>query len=441
MHREMIFGMDNALLTVLRMHNPWLDQPAEQTRLLQERLPSPFLPRRARLELKPGRAEVVVGPRQAGKSTWISHNLAGLQDPVLILHAEEHRIREIAASPAVALNVLAEVMHEATILFLEEVQHLSEASLFIKSLIDLDRKRRIVATGSASFALQSRTRESLAGRGRRTLLLPFSLREVEGTLPAGLSVAIRNRRLEELWERILITGGYPEVWFESNQSEILRYLVEAFVLKDVTDLHTVEQPAAFRKLLELAAADIGNLVNLSEWASMAQVSRTTAGRYLEIAEQAHILRLIPPFVGGRRAEVTGRPKVFFVDNGLRNAVFGGFETSSRRADRGQVWENAVFGELLKEKQLLDQVFFWRSKNGAEVDFVVRRQDRLLALEVKAGALRRPKLSRSARSFISAYRPDGFCVVNSALSCEDSVDGVPVRYCRPWELTSFLDESD
>ena len=429
--------MDDALLATLRAHNPWLDRPRDQCRLLADRLPAPFAARRRTLQLRPGRAELVVGPRQAGKSTWICETLSHVDDPVLVLHGEEPRIRELASSPALATAALSGVVEPSTVLFLEEVQHLPDASLFIKGLVDLDRKRRIVATGSSSFDLMARTRESLAGRARRTLLLPLSLEEVAQTVPTGLAPAVRQARLAEHWERLLVTGGYPEPWFDEDPEPVLRHLVEAFVLRDTSDLHTLERPPVFRKLLELAAADIGNLVNVAQWASVAQVSRNTAVRYLGIAEEAHVLRLVPPFVGGKRAEVTAAPKVFFIDNGLRNAVFGGFDRSTGRGDRGALWENAVFSELLKRLDLLDEIHFWRSKNGAEVDFVVRRRDRILAIEVKASPLGRPSVSRAAHSFVEAYRPACLGVVNATLSLDTAVEGVPVRFRQPWELGQLL----
>lgn len=429
--------MDPALLTTLLAHNPWLDRPADQRALLVASLPEPFVSRRRRLELRPGRAELVVGPRQAGKSTWIREVLAHFEDPVLVLHAEEPRIRELARSPALALDALSEVLSPGTLLFFEEIQHLAEAPLFLKGLVDLDRTRRIVATGSSSFAFSSRTRESLAGRARRTQLLPLSLQEVSALIPEGLAPAIREARLRDFWERIVVTGGYPEPWFDPDPTTALHYLVEAFVLKDTSDLHQIERPSVFRKLLELAAADIGNLVNLTEWAGLAQASRNTVGRYLEIAEEAHVLRLVPPFAGGRRTEITGTPKVFFLDNGLRNAVFGGFKPGAERADRGALWENAVFNELAKRLELLDEILFWRTKSGAEVDFVVRRGHRLVAFEVKAGDLPRPVVSRGTHSFLEAYRPDCLGIVNASLRLDAGEEGVPVRFVRPWELDLVL----
>ena len=432
-------GMDPALLATLRVHNPWLDRPGDQKALLGASLPEPFVSRRRRLELRPGRAELVVGPRQAGKSTWIREVLTHVEAPILVLHAEEPRIRELAHSPALALDALAEVLSPDTLLLLEEVQHLAEAPLFLKGLVDLDKTRRIVATGSSSFAFSARTRESLAGRARRTQLLPFSLQEVAALIPAGLAPAIRELRLRELWEKLVVTGGYPEPWFDPDPATALHHLVEAFVLKDTSDLHQIERPAVFRKLLELAAADIGNLVNLTDWAGLAQASRNTVGRYLEIAEEAHVLRLVPPFAEGKRAEITGTPKVFFLDNGLRNAVFGGFHASRERADCGALWENALFNELAKRVNLLDEIRFWRTKSGAEIDFVVRRGEKIVAIEVKATELSRPALSRGTHSFLEAYRPACLGVVNASLRLDTVEDGVAVRFVRPWEIDLVLGE--
>ncbi len=432
----MLNAVDPGLLAVLRAHNPWLDRPQDQSALLAASLPDQLVARRRTLALSPGQAELVVGPRQTGKSTLIRAALARREEPVLVLHAEEPRIRELAESPGQAVESIRGVLEDRTVILLEEVQHLRDAALFLKGLVDLDRRRRVVATGSSSFELRSRTRESLAGRARRTLLLPFSLEEVAATLPAGLP-AVREHHLAMLWGRLLVTGGYPGPWFDAEPEASLRRLVEAFALRDASDFYAVERPSAFRKLLELAAADIGNLVNLSAWASLAGVSRSTAERYLQIAEQAHLLRLVPPFTGGKRSEVTGAPKAFFLDNGLRNAVFAGFAPLDERPDRGALWENGVFAELAKRVELLDEIRHWRTTNQAEVDLVIRRRARLVAVEVKAGELARPRISRAARSFAAAYRPACLAVVNASLRLDTEVEGVPVRFLRPWELELIL----
>lgn len=429
--------MDNSLLTVLKVHNPWLAEPGRQGEILASGLPDPFLPRKEKLTLDEGRALLVAGPRQAGKTTWIRQALCGQDDPVLVLHAEEPLVRALCRSPALALDALGPVLGEQTILVFEEIQHLEDGPLFLKGLVDLAPRRRIVATGSSSFQFGARTRESLAGRARRVLLYPFSLEETAAAVPAESLPAIRQEAIASLWEKLLVTGGYPGPWFDPDPQAAVTRLAESIVLRDVSDFYTIEHPAAFRKLLELAAADTGNLVNLSAWAATAQVSRTAARRYLDIAAEAHVLRLVPPFAGGKRSEITGRPKVYFADNGLKNALFGGYGPGRQRADRGALWENAVYTELLKRTGLLDQLAYWRTRSGGEVDFVIRRSCELVALEVKAAALQRPVLSRAARSFLAAYRPARFGVINSSLRLDRVEEGVPVLFRRPWELDQIL----
>ncbi|MBW1806851.1 MAG: ATP-binding protein [Deltaproteobacteria bacterium] len=433
--------MDERLLAVLMIRNPWLGKLESQPEILRQGLPDPYLPRNKQLDLRPGSAQLVVGPRQAGKSTWIRHELCRQSDPVVQLHAEEPAIQEFCRSPAEALFALTEILVDESILWLEEIQHLKDAPLFIKGLVDLQPHRRIIATGSSSLQFQAKTRESLAGRARRTRLLPFSIDELAGAFPQDQLPALREQACRTAWERLLVFGGYPKPWFEKEPGRELLHLVEAFVLKDASDFHTIEYPAAFRKLLEFSAADIGNLVNISAWTSRAGISRSAASRYLDIAADAHILHLLPPFAGGKRTEITGRPKVFLIDNGLRNSMFAGFGPSTRRPDQGALWENAVFSELLKRTDLLDQIFYWRTKNGAEIDFVVRRGQRLVALEVKATEFTRPQLSRSARSFISAYQPKCLGIVNATLRTDQELDGIPILFRRPWELDEILSVLD
>ena len=149
----------------------------------------------------------------------------------------------------------------------------------------------------------------------------------------------------------------------------------------------------------------GALVNLSELASIAGVSVNTVSRYLSLMEEAHVLRLVPSFSGGKRREVSSARKVFFLDNGLRNAVLGRVsQPPEDAADRGKLLENWVFSELAKEIPWTQPIRYWRSLSGAEVDFVIDAPATRLGIEVKAAPLRRPRLARSSRSFIQAYEP-------------------------------------
>ena len=135
-----------------------------------------------------------------------------------------------------------------------------------------------------------------------------------------------------------------------------------------------------------------------------------------------------PFVGGKRAEITSTPKICFLDNGLRNFLFGGFAPLDQRADFGALVENLVLSELCKHTHpLLDSILYWRSSSGAEVDFIIRKSDSILAVEVKAGSLKRPVITKSLRSFIQAYKPGKVIVFTDTLQERLELDGTSVIF--------------
>lgn len=422
------------LLRSLVQDNPWLEG-ADVAAWYRSWLPRTYVARTNRLRADE-RVALVVGPRQAGKSTAIWHELAATGRPALFLNAEEPAVRSWLTSPALFLADLAEAIRPApAALFFDEMQHVPEAGLFLKGVIDRRPGVPVYATGSSAFHLESKTRESLAGRASRLLLLPFSIDELEpdgGRQPAAVELARRNRVRE-----LAITGGYPRVVTGDDPRRTLAELVEAHIVRDVSDRFRIQRLAAFRKVLQLAASQVGNLVNYSEWAALAEIGNDTVAEYVFLLEETHIVRLVPPFLGGKRAEITSARKAFFIDNGVRNQLFGGFAPLEDRTDAGALIENLVFTEVWKNvNPLLDSVRYWRTKSGAEVDFVVEHQGRLAAFEVKLGDAR-GRLSRSARSFVEAYGPDVFCVVNAERHPASTLGPTPVRFVRPDDVAGIV----
>lgn len=425
--------MDRQLQRILTVDNAWLGGEP-RSHWAERHLPANYIPRRLQL-VDDDRITLVVGPRQSGKSTLIWKALSSSARDALYLQCEEPSIRTWLRSPAQFLSDLEEWLGGVPDLFFEEVQRLEEAGLFLKGLADRKLGRRIYATGSSAFDLEAATRESLAGRARRHQLLPLAFGEIAATFEG--SKPARSVHAEELVERLALYGGYPTVYAASSPAGELASLVEALVLRDASDRFRVRHLAAFRRLLELAASQVGNLVNVSEWAALAGISKDTASEYARLLEETHILRLVRPFVGGKRAEITSARKVYFVDNGVRNQLFGGFARLVDRPDRGAVFENLVFTELAKvTNPLLDTLSYWRSKADAEVDFVVGRQGRLLGCEVKAGEAR-GQISRSARSFIEAYGPELFLIVNRKGHPASQVDSTEVRFVTMPEVAPVV----
>jgi predicted AAA+ superfamily ATPase len=427
--------MDRHIYQVLLRLNPWIADLRKWPEITRKFVPEPYVPRLKTPSLKPGLVTLLMGPRQSGKSTLVWRILSEQSFPCLYINCEEPSLRELTGSPALFLDSMDEVAPDAACFFFDEIQHMEEAGLFLKGLSDLKAGKPIVATGSSSFHLRAKTRESLAGRAERHLILPFGFEEVR---PIHRAPAVQASQEQHIWEELLVWGGYPEAYLSSEKKVVLNRLLEAFILRDASDLYHIKNPGAFRGLLNLAASQIGDLANFSNLAEITGLSVNTVGQYLSILEESHIIRLVRPYVGGKRAEITSRPKIYFMDNGLRNALFGGFSALHERPDMGKLLENFTFTELCKyTNPLLDAIHFWRSSSQAEVDFVVIREGRMVAVEVKASRMKKPKVSRSLRSFIEAYRPHRVLVVNTGLEQSLMIGETPVHFVLGHQLINWL----
>jgi hypothetical protein len=297
--------------------------------------------------------------------------------------------------------------------------------------VDFKSNLKIFVTGSSSFHLESKTRESLAGRAERHLLLPFSLHELYGSVY--FKHETKMLRSMHILEQVMVYGSYPPVIFSDDPVSELARLVEAFIIRDASDRFHISNTAAFRKILSLAASQAGNLVNFSEWGAIAGISNDTAANYAALLEETHVIKLLKPFSGGKRAEIKSTPKVFFMDNGIKNTMFGGFKAYSDRIDTGVLAENFVFTELIKHiNPLLDGMYYWRNRSGAEVDFVIEKKGELCGIEVKAGDCG-ARINRSSRSFIDAYSPGSFIVINKKKYPDIMLSSTKVRFIQFEEL--------
>jgi uncharacterized protein len=422
---------------ILLSDNPWLRSRDRLVPWLDAHVPDEFVRREAASSMtsawaRADSAHLVVGPRQAGKSTMIWAHLANKGEPVLLVDCEQASVREWCSSPPLFLDDLDRLIGERVPLLFEEVQHLDEAGLFLKGLVDRRVGAPLLVTGSSAYDLRARTRESLAGRATRTRLLPFSFAEVCRDIGQRAPI-VRAQLEDERLERHLVFGGFPLPWLSEEPEPLLHALVESVILRDASDIFRVARPDAFRRLLELIARQSGSMVNLEEWASLLGISRDTVASYLNILEDSHVIVRLRPYVGGRRSELTSRPKVYLTDNGIRHALLPDFRPLAARADVGAILESWVFTELWKTLPSGATLHFWRSTSGAEVDFVISHGDKLRAVEVKAEAARRPRLPRASRSFIEAYQPESFAIVHRGIEHTDRLGDTQLRWIRPRHL--------
>ena len=385
----------------------------------------------------------MVGPRQSGKTTFIWHHLQDFLPHILFLNMEDPLLRIGLNAPMDLLSFIKKECPSTKAVFIDEIQHMDEAGLFVKGLIDAKPDFYLFVSGSSSFDLRSKTRESLAGRAHRVVLYPFSLDEITNNEPPGEPAALRHF-IERTVRDQLIYGSYPAVHLASDKQkkiELLSDLVEALILRDASDIFKVKRVDAFRKLLALLAMQTGSMVNFSEIASHCNVSVGTVSSHIEILEESHIVRALRPYAGGKRRELTGATKVFFVDNGVRNTLMNAFsEDLTLRADGGQLFENWAFTEIIKATPLLGTIRFWRSKAGAEVDFIIEYGGKVSGIEVKFKDLAKTGLSRSSHSFIDAYSPHRFAVLNLSIEEKIQQGRTEVSFITPATLPVWLKDT-
>jgi predicted AAA+ superfamily ATPase len=417
------------------LYNPWLTQTDQADALIRRYLPETYVPREAEpVTLQKDRALLIVGPRQSGKSTLAWRLLQPCAPNILYLNLEDPLLRSALGAAIELASLLRERYPFIQALFLDEAQHLPDAGIFLKGLVDAKMSIPIMVTGSSSFHLMSRTRESLAGRADRLRLLPFSLRKLlRHENP--LNPVAAGSFGEKIFSRQMIHGSYPAVYLapaDPDRVRLLSDLTEALILRDASDLFRIKRVDVFRKLLTLLAGQTGNLVNFSELASICRVDAATIHAYVEILEESHIVKVVRPFAGGKRRELTTAPKIYFIDNGIRNQLLNAFSTDiSLRTDKGALMENWVFTELYKQLPLTAAIHFWRSKAGGEVDFVIEQAGKIVALEVKSTDLNRPVVSRSCRSFIDAYHPERLTILNRSLETTMKMDHCQIDFQTPW----------
>jgi predicted AAA+ superfamily ATPase len=192
--------------------------------------------------------------------------------------------------------------------------------------------------------------------------------------------------LRQEWESFMLFGGYPAVITETNREEKILRLAEirdSYLKRDILE-SGVQNQTAFYKLFQILASQTGNLVNTNELSATLRIENETVTNYLYVLQKCFHIALVKPFFQNVRKELTKMPKVYLFDNGMRNSLLNNFQPFADRMDKGMIWENMVF-RLLCEKYNTDEIFFWRTADGNEVDFVLPMTENPQAIECKHDA--------------------------------------------------------
>ncbi len=396
--------------------------------------------------LKKKEITILIGARQVGKTTLLRKLMQDIAQKGELAVYFNLDIENDAAYTETQNKLLSKIRLEfgdkAGYVFIDEIQQKKDAGRFLKGIYDMDLPFKFVVTGSGSLQLKEKIGEALTGRKHLLHMETVSFREFvnyktdykyNSRLDAFFSV--EKEKTRTYLNEYLIYGGYPKLVASPDvqtKLEVINEVFTSYLSKDISYLLGVRSIDKFIKLIKLLAIQCGGIVNLSNLASDAGISVDTLKNYLWYAEQTFIISMLRPYFTNAKKELTKSPVIYFNDQGMLN--FAGGNLGKPNFNQGFVFQNFVYNLLkVKFQTPVNPVNHWRSKDKAEVDFVVHDSGSIIPLEVKFSNLKNTTISRSMRSFISHYKPERAWIVNLSLESEMVLDDTTVRFLPFWKL--------
>ncbi len=338
-----------------------------------------------------GKAIVVIGARQVGKTTLIKKIING--NDYLFLDADDPTVRQLLHRPNT--EEIRSILGNNKIVFIDEAQRIEGIGLTLKIITDQFSHVQLFISGSSSFDLSNQLNEPLTGRKWEYELFPISWEEFEqkeGFLKA-----------EQQLENRLLYGFYPEVLnHKGNEKAILKELVGSYLYRDILAFSDIRKPEILDDLLLALALQVGSEVNYNELAKTIGVNKITIQKYIDVLEKGYVIFRLRSFSKNIRTEIKRNRKIYFYDNGIRNAIIGNFNPLSARTDVGALWENFLISERIKQnhyKETFARTYFWRTKQQQEIDFVEIKEGNVYGFEFKWKAKTRNKIPET---FIKNY---------------------------------------
>jgi len=323
-----------------------------------------------------GKAIILFGPRQVGKTTLVEALLEQREEKVLFLNGDEADVRELLTDTT--STRLRTIAGDHTIVFIDEAQRIPNVGLTIKLFTDQIKHVQVIATGSSAFELAARIHEPLTGRKFEFMLFPLSMKEM----------VEQHGFLEEqrLLEHRLVYGYYPEIVTHPGQEKkLLKLIANSYLYKDLLALGSINKPALLEKIVKALALQIGSEVHYQELAQLVGADNQTVEKYIDLLEKAYVVFRLPAYSRNVRNEIKKGKKIYFYDNGIRNAVVGNFTPLQNRTDKGALWENFLISErwkYLTYQEMNAHRYFWRTTQQQEIDYLEEREGKLFAYEFK-----------------------------------------------------------
>jgi uncharacterized protein len=348
-----------------------------------------------------GKAIIVMGPRQVGKTTLLK-KIVEQRDDVLWLNGDEHDV--LALFSNISSSRIKSLLGGRKILVIDEAQRIQNIGLCLKLITDTIPEIQLIATGSSSFDLANKVNEPLTGRKWEYNMLPLSFSEMVS----------HHGILEEkrLLSHRLVFGYYPDIVTNpGNEKEILKQLSDSFLYKDVLNWEQIQKPDKLIKLLQAIAFQVGSQVSFNELGSLCGLDSKTVERYVQLLEKSFVLFRLGSFSRNLRTELKNSRKIYFWDNGIRNALIANFNQIELRSDAGALWENFLIVERIKYLNYTrhwSNYWFWRTKEQKEIDYIEESDGVIHSYEFKWNPNAKIKM---VKSFFEAYPQADFKVIH------------------------------
>lgn len=372
----------------------------------------------------------LIGSRQVGKTTLMNMLFNEIKEEKTMISFENQKI--LALFETNLDEFIEQYVKFNKYLFIDEIQYSNKSGQNLKYIYDsFDIK--IVISGSSATDLSIKSLSYLVGRVLTFEIFPLTFEEfINYKSSNDLNFYNRGLKAETLdfmknyFEEFLIYGGYPRVIISNTKEEkeeIIKNLVNSYILKEIREILSFENSYEYEKLLEIMAVKNGGILNKSNIASDSGINMQKIDLMLDILEKTYILKKVRPITIQKIKELIKSPKVYFQDLGFRNAILETFTSTDLRVDKGFIYENFILSELIKAGI---KVKFYNYKNISEVDFIIEKGDKTIAIEIKS-SINNNNIDKSYRNYIDKYSPDEFYIFNEKYFLDISYNNTKVVF--------------
>jgi len=352
---------------------------------------------------KDRKVSLLIGARQVGKTTILKalyKELRAGSNAIffdLDIYSNYEKVNTFESFVnTLKLNGYDENHRDFFYVFLDEFQRYPGLTLIVKNIYDRFDNIKIYASGSSSIKIKDEIQESLAGRKRTNNIYPLSFEEFlwfkedEDAIQHLHNIRkLKGKQLKQPTSKLLaylnefmVTGGYPEVVLENDKADVLESIFDLYVKKDLLEYLDVSKISPAKRLIEYLAINNGQKIKYSEIGQICSLRYKEVLNYIELLKETYLIIDLRPFFSNKNSELVKIPKIYFIDNGVRNYFINNFNPVNKRSDSGFLFEGFVLSELLKSNIKTDVIKFWQDKNRHEVDIILDFISKQIPIEIK-----------------------------------------------------------